>query len=115
MIPKISNEFFDFCSGLHQGYDVLYGPEPQDWVKGALEFVRKDRRRALRDYVDGLLKGGYNYAELQSLWKSTYADLGLHDETSMRNFLRLIGDTIDGKTINERNFEEHGYVRRRVL
>ena len=77
----VSDEFFRFCSGLHQDF-TLYGSEPQDWINGALEFVRKERLPALRDYLDELLTAGYSDAQLQELYQSTHAELRIWEDAA---------------------------------
>ena len=71
---QASDEFFRFCLGLHQDF-MLYGPEPQDWINGALEFVQEERWPLLRDYLDRLLAGGYSDAQLQQLYRDTASEL----------------------------------------
>lgn len=53
------DEFFAFCSGLHQDFG-LSGPTPEDWIDGALQFLSVERLPVLRDYIAGLLAGGYS-------------------------------------------------------
>ena len=90
----VSDEFFRFCSGLHQDF-TLYGSEPQDWVNGALEFVPTERLSVFRDYLNELLTAGYSDAQLQELYQSTYAELRIWDDAGIRMFLAMIRDTID--------------------
>jgi hypothetical protein len=92
---QIPDEFYDFCLYLHQDFDVVYGPEPQDWIKGALEHMGREQRAALRAYVNTLLTGSYNGEELQAIWRSTDAEISCRDERSLRNFLGMVRDIID--------------------
>lgn len=94
MTMQPSQEFFDFCSGLHQDFE-LYGPRPEDWIDGALKFVKKGRLRALRDYVDELLNGRYSDAELQELYRSTPTELRIWEDRGVRQFLGMVRDRID--------------------
>ena len=71
---KPSNEFFSFCSGLHQDF-ARYGPKPEDWIDGALQFLSVERLPVLRDYIAGLLAGGYSDAELQQIYRATPSEL----------------------------------------
>lgn len=93
---KPSDEFFSFCSGLHQDFD-LYGPGLEDWIDGALGFVAKGRLLALRDYISGLLAGAYSKEELQELYRSTFTALAIWDDEDIRSFLALVRDRIDRK------------------
>jgi hypothetical protein len=95
MVVQISNEFLKFCSGLHQDF-LLYGPQPQDWINGALQFVPRDRQPALKDYLNELLKGDYSDAKLQEIFRSTYAEVRINDR-GVRPFLAMIRDTIESK------------------
>lgn len=93
---KPSEEFFDFCSGLHQDFD-LYGPKPQDWIDGALGLVSKERLPVLRDYISGLLAGSYSDAELQDIYRSTFTALAIWNDYGVRPFLAMVRDRIDQK------------------
>ena len=91
---QASDEFSQFCLGLHQDF-MLYGPEPQDWINGALDFVEQGRWRALRGYVDRLLTGGYSDAQLQQLYRDTASELAIWDDRGVRPFLTMLRDTIN--------------------
>jgi hypothetical protein len=94
---QIPEEFYDFCLYLHQDSMAIYGPEPQDWINGALGHMSKERRTRLRDYVSTLLSNGYTGEELQAIWRNTDAEMSCRDERSLRNFLTMILDTIESK------------------
>lgn len=89
---RVSDEFFDFCSALHQDAD-LYGPEPQDWIYGALGAVNKDNLPAFRDYLNELLASDLSDAEIKELMRSTYADISF--TRGIRYFFGMVRDTID--------------------
>jgi hypothetical protein len=91
---QVSEEFSQFCSGLHQDLE-LYGPTPQDWVRGALDFVPRERWPALRAYLDQLLAGGYSDAQLQQVYRDTLSELAFWDDRDVRRFLTMARDTID--------------------
>jgi hypothetical protein len=74
---------------------MLYGSQPQDWINGALEFVRKERLPAFRNHLNDLLTAGYSDAQLQEIYQSTYAELRVWEEAGVRPFLAMIRDTID--------------------
>lgn len=93
---NITEEFYDFCLYLHQDY-TLYGPKPQDWIDGALRHMDKERRSALKDYLDGLLSGDYSDAQLQEIYRSTDTELRIWDDRGVRLFLEMVRDTIDRK------------------
>ncbi len=96
---KIPNEFFKFCLCLHQDF-LLNGPEPQDWIKGALECVQREHRPALSAFVNELLTGGYSDAELQQIYRSTDAELRIWDDRGVRPFLAMVLD-ITNASMNE--------------
>jgi hypothetical protein len=93
---QVSDEFFRFCSGLHQDF-LMYGPTPHDWINGALKFVQKERLPTLRNYLDELLAGSYSDAELQEIYRSTHTELRIWDDQEARPFLAMIRDVIDRK------------------
>jgi len=93
-----SDEFFQFCRGLHQDF-MLYGPEPHDWIAGALDFVRKGRLPLLRAYIDGLLNGDFSDAELQRIYRSTETELAIWDDRGVREFLKMVRDVIDKRGV----------------
>ncbi|MBI4275947.1 MAG: hypothetical protein HY659_14730 [Rhizobiales bacterium] len=89
-----SDELLKFCSGLHQDF-MIYGPEPQDWIRGALGFVPTNRLPVFRDYLTQLLGGDYSDAQLQGLYRSTYTELRIWDDRGVRPFLAMVRDAID--------------------
>jgi hypothetical protein len=93
MVPA-PKEFLDFCSLLHQDL-FLYGPEPRDWVVGALRDMRREKRSTLKTFIDGLLAGGYSDAELQAIYRSTDTELRIWNDEGVRPFLILVRDTIN--------------------
>lgn len=74
---------------------MVYGPDPQDWIDGALERIPRERRSTLHAYIKHLLNGPYTGEGLQAIWRSTDADWRCHDERSLRNFLSMICGTIE--------------------
>jgi len=95
---KITNEFFNFCLALHQDYE-LYGPEPEDWIRGALENVPEERHIVLKDYLNELLSGNYSDAQLSEIYHSTSPELGFRDNRELRQFLELACDIIGKSSI----------------
>ena len=93
---QIPEEFYKVCQCLHQDF-MLYGPEPRDWIVGALGNVPQGRHRIVRDFVMHLLTGPYTYEQLQAIWRDTEAEISCRDEPSLRTFLRIIVDVIDGE------------------
>lgn len=89
---KASDEFYDFCAGMHQDID-LYGPEPRDWIDGALGAVRKERLTVFRDYLNELLTGDYSDHQLSELYHSASPEMGI--TSGIRYFLEMARDTID--------------------
>lgn len=74
---NIPEEFYTFCLGLHQDSSYVYGPEPEDWIKGALGFVQKDRHVVLRNFLVELLSGDYSDAQLNKIYFSTDAEVSV--------------------------------------
>jgi hypothetical protein len=92
-IMDISDEFFAFYSGLHQDADIFYGPDPEDWVYGALGFVASDRLPAFRDYLNELFASGISDQQLQEMMRHTHADYSFHG--GARDFFERTRDAID--------------------
>lgn len=92
---NIPEEFYKFCQGLHQDSFELYGHEPKDWIKEALEFVHKDRRPFLRDYLVEMLTGDYSDAELNEIYSSTEAEIRIWGHRGVRPFLETALGIID--------------------
>jgi hypothetical protein len=92
---QIPEEFYDFCLYLHQDSMVVYGPEIQDVIAGALRHMDRASRVALRKYIDKLLTGNHSDAELQAIYRTTDAELGIRNDGGMRHFLAMVRDTID--------------------
>lgn len=92
----IPEEFYKFCQCLHQDF-MLYGPEPRDWIVGALRNVPPSRRGIVRDFVLHLLTGPYTYEQLQAIWHGTEAEMSCRGEISLRRFLRTIVEVVDGE------------------
>ena len=74
---------------------LLNGPEPEDWIRGALEFVPRGRLPILREYLTQLIDGPYSDAELQALYRSTYTEVGVRGDSGVRVFLKMTRDIID--------------------
>ncbi len=91
---RASDEFLEFCSGIIQNFDAVYGPEPEDWIRGALGHVHQERHLVLRDYLNGLLSGHYSDAQLSEIYHSTSPELGFLDNGELRQFLELARDMI---------------------
>ena len=80
-------EFCAFCSYLHQESALVYGSGIRDIVRGALRQIPEEDWITLRAYLAGVLAGGYSDAELQELYRSTDAELGIRK--GMREFLTI--------------------------
>lgn len=92
---NIPEEFYKFCLGLHQDSVDLYGPGPQDWIKGALGFVQKERHAVLRDFLVDLLSGDYSDAQLNEIYFSTDAEVSIMGVRGVRSFLERLRDSIE--------------------
>ncbi len=95
-----SDEFFKFCSGLHQDF-LLYGPEPEDWIDGALGFVDEERWPHLRQFIHDLLVGDYSDAQLQEIYRNTYTEIRIYEDRGVRPFLEMVLNRIDQKLAND--------------
>jgi hypothetical protein len=93
----MSDVFFTFCKGLHQDFE-LYGPDPEDWIRGALNFVPKNARPELRTFLDQILTGPYVDDDLWDLYRRTWAEISFRPSSGLRWFLTLARDVMDGKS-----------------
>jgi hypothetical protein len=87
---QIPDEFYDFCLYLHQDSFEVYGRSIEEIVDGAMRHMPRDRRARLGDYVTHLLAGGYSDQELQDIYRSTDAEIGIR--TGIRQFLITVRD-----------------------
>lgn len=95
---KIPEEFYDFCLGLHQDSSHVYGPEPEDWIKGALGLLRKENHGSLRKFLVELLSGDYSDSQLNEIYFSTDAEVSVRGPRGIREFLEMVRDTLDADT-----------------
>jgi hypothetical protein len=92
----MSEVFFTFCKGLHQDFE-LYGSEPEDWIRGALNLVPMDARPELRTFLDRILNSTYSDDDLWDLYRRTWAEISFRPPSGLRWFLTLARDVMDGK------------------
>lgn len=90
---QIPEEFYNFCLYLHQDSFHVYGTEWEDIAAGALQHMPKERKLALRAFLDHLLTNNYSDAQLDKIYYSTDAEIGFRD--TLRRFLGLVRDMID--------------------
>ena len=93
---RVSDEFLDFCMALHQDFE-LYGPEPEDWINGALEHLHHERHTVFRDYLNELLSDSYSDEQLSEIYHSASPELGFRDSKELRQFLELARDAIGSR------------------
>lgn len=92
---KIPEEFYTFCLGLHQDSSYVYGPEPEDWIRGALGLLRKENHGALGSFLVELLGGEHSDAELNEIYFSTDAEVSVRGPKGIREFLEMVRDSIE--------------------
>lgn len=90
----IPEEFYDFCLYLHQDFE-LYGPEPQDWINGAMRHMDNASRLVLKDYLVLLLTGDYSDSQLREIISAAGTDTSFLDVRDPRQFLGLTRDMIN--------------------
>jgi hypothetical protein len=91
---QIPEEFYDFCLYLHQDSFEVYGREPKDLAAGPIRHMSKERKLALRAFLNQLLTGNYSDGQLQEIYRKGDADIGFRGE-ALRHFFALVRDTID--------------------
>lgn len=94
----IPEEFYDFCLYLHQDFE-LYGPEPQDWINGAMRHMDNASRLVLKDYLVLLLAGVYSDTQLEEIYYSTDSEIRFLDVRELRIFLGMVRDTVHKNSI----------------
>jgi hypothetical protein len=97
----VSDEFWDFCKGLHQDVE-LNGPTEFDWIRGALRLVKPGRHAALHAYLGDLLRRCSD-AELQEHYDSTWKEISFRGKGDLRLFLTLTRDVIASDYLAGRN------------
>jgi hypothetical protein len=104
MMREVPDEFWDFCTGLHQDAE-LYGPTVDDWIIGALGLVKRRRYRRLRDYLDHILRTETDDG-LRDIYNSTWKEWSFEDLrgflTRVRNIIETVPETRFGLTASER-------------
>ena len=91
---QIPDEFYDFCRYLHQDSMMVYGPNIEDVISGALEHMDTAHRSVLRKFIGHLLAGGYSDDELQAIYRTTDAEIGIRNDKGIRHFLAMVRDAI---------------------
>ena len=89
---KPSAELYTFGVTLNQDFP-LYGPRPEDWIRGALVDMLPVDRRALKRQIDGWLAAGVSNADLEVMYRQTPSDM--YVKGNMSRFFRMIRDTIE--------------------
>ena len=97
---SISEEFNRFCDRFVQHFDTLYGPEPEDWINGALHVVNKERRAILRNDLNELLSDKYSNEQMENVYYSTFSELIFGDVRELRQFLEMVRDAITKGDVN---------------
>jgi hypothetical protein len=69
------------------------GTDIFDWFPNALKDRSGERKRIVKNFLDELLDGTHDNAELQRVWRSTAPRYGFNDE-GLRYFLTLVRDSI---------------------
>jgi hypothetical protein len=86
----IPDEFKYFAQWFYQGSVDEFSTQ-QEWVNSAVRRLDVRKRAAVKQFLDELLSGNHDEAELQLVWNSSSADYYVHN---MRGFLTMIRDTI---------------------
>ena len=88
---KASPELLSFGAALNQDF-WRYGPRPEDWIKGALSMMSRERQLLLKRTIEQLLDAGTSGEKLYEMFKSTPADI--HIQGDVRTFFQMIVDAI---------------------
>lgn len=88
---KASSELQSFGAALNQDF-WRYGPRPEDWIRGALGMMSRERQLKLKRTIEDLLDAGTSGEELYEMFKSTPADLYIQGDA--RAFFRMIAAAI---------------------
>jgi hypothetical protein len=94
-------EFTKLTRGFHQ--DMLRNFSSIDeMVSEALLCIEPEDVAGARAYLDELLSGRYDAAQLQDIWRASRADIYFHDDAMLLAVLRRLRAVID----------THPYLRR---
>jgi hypothetical protein len=98
---EIPEELIELC-GYIDGLSHIKEYSERQWIAGAVsQFNRADaqegRADAIRQFLDELLSGNRDGAELQRIWHQTGAGFFIPDHQELRQFFELIRDEMNRK------------------
>jgi hypothetical protein len=97
IIPDV---FKDLCRHFHQDVMVI-DSTPEQTIASALKQMsilgqlNEERKRDLRQFLDELLSGCHNSAELREIWNKTPADIFFLKAKHLVLFLQSIRDSLE--------------------
>ncbi|MGB9364930.1 MAG: hypothetical protein WCE79_02840 [Xanthobacteraceae bacterium] len=85
--------FNKLCSYFHQdiGDDR---PSPEQWIDFAKRHLDENEKLIVIRFVDELLDGDHDSAELQRIWFASGADVYFPEEDHLRGFLGLMRERL---------------------
>jgi hypothetical protein len=88
---KLPGAFLKMTAFFHQDIGVLY-PTGEEIVEGALAQLTPQERDSVKHYVDELLSGRYDEAQLREIWRNTRAEISPFrgDDGNCGEFLKYI-------------------------
>ena len=91
---EMNIEFKKLSRGFHQNMlrDVS---SLEDMVAEALLCIEPGDVEGVKSYLDELLSGRYDGHKLQSLWRTSYADVYFNTDSDLLTVLKLLRSTID--------------------
>jgi hypothetical protein len=96
---KIPEEFIELC-GYIDGLSRVEEDSVSQWVAGAVSqfnhmHPQKEGADTVRQFLDELLSGNHDGAELQEVWHRTGAGFFIADQRELLQFLALVRDKMD--------------------
>lgn len=90
LVPPAFNKL---CRNFHA--DIGEDKEsPEEWIDSAKQHLDKNEKLIVVRFLDELLDGGHDGAELQRIWFASSADIYFPEEEHLRGFLGLIRDRL---------------------
>ena len=90
LVPPAFNKL---CRNFHADIGDDKAP-PEEWIDFAKQHLDENEKQIVIRFLDELLSGGHDGAELQRIWFGSSADIYFPEEKHLRHFLGLIKDRL---------------------
>jgi hypothetical protein len=90
---EIPIEFNNLCRNFHQDVMLIHST-PENMISSAVRSLNEKQKKTVRRFLDELLDGRYEPAEIKKIWWESAAEIHFQKEKELFAFLRLIRDTL---------------------